>query len=474
MKIALIHHSLGHKKFSENLKLVDEEFCLAPPIGLAYVAAILEKHGHRVIIIDANALKLSKDKVLGLINEFSPDIIGFRADTYWFHRTREWAEYFKKNTSAKIIVGGINISLYPRESLSYDCFDYGIIGEANESLPKLISRLESGGCLDDLPGIVHKKNGEIFFSKPSDEIIDFDSYPFPARHLLPNQLYHSFTSQLKNYTIMVTSLGCPFKCSFCAIVRIKYRERSADNVINEIEECYKKFGVREIDFFDANFFVNKSRVIEICQGILRKGLKIEWSCRSRVDIVDDEVLKLSSLAGCRKIYYGIESASQKVLGDINKNINRDQTVRAVELTRKYGIGALGFFMVGNISDSKESILASIDFAKELKLDFIQVCRTIAKPNTELNDRLISSTGIDYWREYILGKRSEMRLPNPWSQLSEQEIEKYVKKFYKDFYFRIFYVLRRILKIKSLSELFRYMRAALKWAFFNPSDLKKEA
>jgi len=472
MKIALIQYPLGHKKFSENLKVIDEEFCLAPPIGLAYVAAILEKHGHKVIIVDANALKLTKDKVLGVISEFSPDIICFRADTYWFHRTREWAEYFKENTHAKIIVGGINLSLYPKESLSYPCFDYGIAGEANEALPELISKLENGECLENIAGIVYRKNGQVISVEPSDKIIDFDSYPFPARHLLPNQAYHSFTSQLKNYTIMVTSLGCPFKCSFCAIARIKYRERSPGNVVDELEECYRKHGVREIDFFDANFFVNKPRVMKICQAILEKGLKIEWSCRSRVDIVDDELLKTSALAGCRKIYYGIESASQKVLGDINKNINKGQIVQAVESTRKYGIGALGFFMVGNISDSKESILASIDFAKELKLDFIQVCRTIAKPNTELNDLLITATGIDYWRGYILGQRPEMRLPTPWSQLSENETEKYMKKFYKDFYFRVSYVLRRIMKVKSLSEFFRYVKAALKWLFFNTSDLKK--
>src|SRR3989339_835885 len=123
MRIALVHCPFGHRDFSENLKVVDEEFCLAPPIVLAYVAAILEKAGHDVIIVEANALRLSKEQALARIERFSPHVIGFRVDTYWFHRVVEWASYFKSRLNVKIVVGGINISLYPMESLSYACFD---------------------------------------------------------------------------------------------------------------------------------------------------------------------------------------------------------------------------------------------------------------------------------------------------------------------------------------------------------------
>ncbi|MDD5729498.1 MAG: cobalamin-dependent protein [Candidatus Omnitrophica bacterium] len=230
MKIALIHSTFGHRKFSENLKVVDEEFCLAPPIVLAYVAAILEKAGHKVILIDANALNLTKEKTAKLLKAFSPDIIGFRADTYWFHRVVEWAGYFKQNLDAKIIVGGINITLYPQESLSYQCFDYGISGEAIESLPKLISALESGSGVNGIEGLIYKTKDGVFCNPPSANPANFDDYPFPARHLLNNSLYYSFTSQLRNFTIMLTSTGCPFKCSFCAIANLAYRERNPGSV----------------------------------------------------------------------------------------------------------------------------------------------------------------------------------------------------------------------------------------------------
>ena len=472
MKIALIHCPFGHRNFSENLKVVDEEFCLAPPIVLAYVAAILEKAGHQVILIDANALKLNKEKTLNILKQFGPDVIGFRADTYWFHRAVDWASYFKSNMDVVVIVGGINITLYPQESLRYKCFDYGIAGEANYSLPALLSALCSKTDVKGIPGVVYRENDTVMYNPPSEDIIAFDDYPFPARHLLPNELYYSFTSQLKNFTIMVTSTGCPFKCSFCAISRLAYRERSPANVVDEIEECYRKFNVREIDFFDATFFINKERSIAICEEIIRRRIKIEWSCRSRIDVVDDDILRAASRAGCRKIYYGIESVSDHVLKNINKKINTEQIIHAINLTHKHGISALGFFMVGNPSDNRASILSSIKFAKKLKLDFIQVCRTIAKPNTELNDYLIKAKGVDYWRQYILGKIPEKRLPTPWSELSERQIEQYLKKFYRDFYFRPSYIIKRIFKARSLSEIFRYFRAARRWIFSNYSDVRK--
>jgi anaerobic magnesium-protoporphyrin IX monomethyl ester cyclase len=472
MKIALIHCPFGHRAFSENLKVVDEEFCLAPPIILAYVAAILEKAGHKVIIIDANALRLTKEQTLKILRSFSPDAIGFRADSYWFHRVVEWANYLKTELKVKIIIGGINVTLYPKESLSYFCFDYGIAGEAIESLPQLISALEKEEEVNGIRGLVYRENGDVVVNPPSERLVDFNTYPFPARHLLPNHLYYSFTSQLKNYTVMLTSTGCPFHCSFCAISHLPYRERAPQNIADEIEECYRKYGVREIDFFDATFFINKRRSMEICEEIMRRKIKIEWSCRSRVDVVDEDILRAASLAGCRKIYYGIESSSEEVLKKINKQIGHAQIIRAINATHKYNIDTLGFFMIGNPSDTKESILSSIAFAKKLDLDFIQVCRMIAKPDTELHSRLIKAHGTDYWREYILGRREEMRLPALWSTLPEDEIEKYVRKFYRDFYFRPSYIFKRLRKVKSPEELARYIKVAVRWLGANYSDLKK--
>lgn len=463
MKIALIFPPYTHKIFSENLSTVDEEFCLAPPIILAYVAAILEKSGHKVILIDARALNLSKEEVLKRLEFFRPDILGFRSESYHAHDALEWIRYFKRNLKVPVITGGPNLSLYPEETLSHPEVDYGIIGEAIESLPALLRAIEDKKDLKDIPGIAYRGNStEVCINPFSGKYVEFDRYPFPARHLLPNERYYSFISQRKNFTVMVTSTGCPYRCSFCAIhTSTKYRLRSPKNVVDEIEVCCKEFGVREIDFFDATFFLGKYRLSEIFREIKRRNLEFEWSCRSRVDVVNEDILRQAASVGCRQIYYGIESVNHQVLGAIKKDIKLEQVRRAIKASNKYGIKTMGFFMVGNPGDSKESVRDTISFAKDIGLDFIQVCRAIAKPGTELDKIMIEKTGKDYWRLHIKGDKIKGRLPTPWASLSESQIEALTKEFYLKFYFRLNMLWRRIIQLKSLSEFKRYVRVGWK-------------
>lgn len=449
--------------------MVDEEFCLAPPIILSYVAAILEKAGHEVMILEANALKLSKEKSLLILKKFSPDVIGFRADSYWFHRVVEWASFLKERCKAKIIVGGINVTLYPLESMSHDCFDFGLTGEANESLPKLLSCLESGANPEGIEGLVYRSGKVVRCNPPSSSLINFDDYPFPARHLLPNSRYSSFTSQRKNFTIILTNIGCHFACSFCAINRLPLRCRSPQNIVDEMEQCYKDFGIREVDFFSPSFFINREIALKTCKEIIRRNIKIEWSCRSRIDEVDEELLRQAYKAGCRRIYYGIESASSVVLRNISKGITLDQIANAVAMSRRFKIKTLGFFMIGNPGDTKESILDTIEFSKRLKLDYIQVCRTIAKPNTALNDFVINNTGQDYWRKYIVKGDERICFPTPWISMTREELDNYVKRFYRSFYFRPLYIIKLILDVKSIPEFLRYCKVACKWLLFNNRD-----
>lgn len=466
MKVAIVFPPFHHRIFSENLKVVDEEFTLSPPIILAYVAAILEESGHEVTLIDAHALKLSKEEVIKKIKIFNLDILAFRVDTYSFQETLEWIEYLKIATGLPVIVGGINMSLYPYETMNHKEIDYGLIGEAIETLPKFLWSLENSKSYDNIPGLCWRESdGKIHINSPSLKLVDFDSYPFPARHLLPNEKYHSFISQRRNFTVMLTSTGCPYRCSFCAIAALKhYRERGWESVIREIEECYYDYGIREIDFFDATFFINKERCIKLFKEIRRRKLKIEWTCRTRVDVVDEEILREASLSGCRMILWGIESSSQKILGGVNKGIKLTQTTLAIKMAKKFGIKNLGFLMLGNPYESEETIRNTVKFAKGLGLDYVQICRTIAKPGTELYKEVIKEEGYDYWREFVLGRVGEIRLPTPWTEMGHQEVERLLKWAYYSFYFRPRYILQTILNIKSINELVRYVKTAIRMFF----------
>lgn len=470
LRIALIFPPYKHKIFSENLRFVDEEFCQAPPIILAYVASILRKAGHKVILIDARILGFTKEETLRILKNFRPHFLAFRLESYYFHDTLEWIRFLKSSLNIPVIVGGINLMLYPKESLSYPEIDYGIIGDAIEALPELLHNLENGIDINNIGGLAYRENGKIKINYPLIKLVDFDTYPFPARDLLPNEKYYSFISKRKNFTIMVTARGCPYECSFCAIRKIPYQERSAMNVVNEIEECYRQYNIREIDFFDASFFLNKNRFLNINNEIRKKKIRIEWSCRTRVDLIDDEILKEASSTGCRLILLGIESANEQILKNIKKGINTEQIKRAVKLCKKYGILTLGFFMIGNPGENRQSTEETIKFAKELKLDFAQFCRTIAKPCTDLDQILKEKTDKDYWSEYILGITNGKRIPTPWTELSEKEIERYTKKAYFSFYLRPLYILKTIFRIGSIGELLKYIRTVLK-LFFYKRELK---
>ena len=462
MRIALIFPTYGAKIFSENLRFVDEEFILAPPIILAYVAAILKRHGHNVMILDARALALTKEKALDKIREFKPDMLGFRSETYHFHDALAWMKYLKDNLQVPVFTGGVNMTLYPKQTMAHEIIDYGIVGEAINSLPAMISALEKNESITDIAGVAYKnKTKGIIINPSSDTLTDFNEYPFPARELLPNEKYYSFISQRKNFTIMLTSTGCPFKCTFCAIPNA-YRFRSRENISKEIEVCYNDFNVREIDFFDAVLFMPRDRVLKLFRLIKERNFDLEWSCRSRVDIVDEEILKEAALAGCRQIYYGIESVEQNVLNGINKKVSPDMVKQTIELTRKYGIKTMGFFMVGNEHDTKKSIRKSIQFAKDLKLDFIQVCKTIAKPGTQLHKQICQDTGVDLWEKHVQGFPISERLPSPWSGLTEEEKTSLTKEFYFKFYFRPSRILKMLWQIKSFNEFKRYCRVAVKF------------
>ena len=462
MRVALIYVPYKpHTVFSENIPVVDENFCLGPPIILAYVAAVIERAGHTVTLIDAHALSLSREETLARLREFKPEVLGFRFETYHFHETLAWAAYFKKMLRVPVIGGGINITLYPFESMSHGAIDYGIAGEAIVPLPQLLDALEKGKDVSHIPGLLYRVKAQPVLNPPSETCIDFNEYPFPARHLLPNEKYSSFVSQRKNYTILLSSVGCPFKCTFCVISKIPYRKRDPLNVVDEIEKCYRDNGVREIDFFDGALFVDKERIIRMAREIRRRKIDIYWSCRSRVDLVNEELLDEVSRSGCKRIFYGIESADDSMLKNIRKEITLDQIEQTIEMTRSFGIQPLGFFMIGNPGETKKTVEKSIAFAKKLRLSYVQVCRTIAKPRTGLDDELVREGGTDYWSEYIRDASKARRLPTPWTGLTPAEQERYTKKFYRSFYMRPAVVFERLRNLKSFSELVRYVKVAVK-------------
>lgn len=465
MKIALVFNPFSYKLHEENLKIVQRYFGLFPPLSLAWVAAIAERAGHEVHLIDARTLQLTPPQVLARLQQIKPDVLGFMMTTYMFRETLDWIRYLRGGLpGVKVMVGGYNLRVYPTESVMPAEIDFGCYNSAYHTVPRLLEELESGrDRFDDVPGLIYKRNGDVL-QTPHGEDPDFDLYPNPARHLLPNELYAEFPTELKNFTVMVTSKGCPMGCLFCEAGRTAYNPRSVQRVVDEMEECYRLFGIREIDIFDYEFLINRPRALAICREIQRRGLNLLWACRARIDSVDDELLTEMKNAGCGRIYYGIETGDADMMQRINKGITLDQVRENVHLTKAKGIRSLGFFLIGSPGETRATIRKTLKFARSLPLDYVQFSKTTAKPLTSMWRDLVEQSGYDYWREYILGNVEEAPLPRPWTELTNEEIDEIAVKAYVKHHSRPFFLLRHTLACRSFGEFKRKFLAYVEMLF----------
>ena len=437
-KVLLIFPPVTHEEIYS--KGISEIGHVLPPLGLAYIASMLEKNDIDVKIIDSIVLKLTLEDVVKQAVEYLPDHIGISAMTPTIHRSITLAKELKKYLpDIPIIFGGPDPSQHPKEVEKYECVDTVVVGEGEYAMVDIVK--------NNLRGIVH-----------GSPIKDLDELPFPARHLLPMELYFSGVSLSKRspQATMITSRGCPHDCAFCSKSTFGrlYRVRSPKNVIAEIKYLMKEYGVKEISFWDDIWGLSDSWAEEFCDLILEEGIDLTWSCEARVDTVNLEKLKLMKKAGCWNIFYGIESGNQDLLDIIGKGVTLEQIRNAIKWTKKAGIEIRANFMLALPGETPEKAQKTIDFAKELDPDFVKFNITTPYPGTRLHDQAL---------EYGTLEQSLNKFTNyfpvfvPKGYSSKEEILEMRKRAYREFFFRPSYILKRFLKIRSLGELSRHIR-----------------
>jgi anaerobic magnesium-protoporphyrin IX monomethyl ester cyclase len=474
VKVAFVYTPYGAVRNEPGIKVVKDNYGVFPSLSLLYVAGVAEAAGCEVIFIDAHAEGLSVEQTVARLQAFGPDFIGYTVTTYLFFQNLEWIRAIKKALPVPVIVGGVHLGIYPRETLLQDAIDYGVTGEAEWILPGLLDALVTGADLSGIPGVAYKPDGDPgpegakVRVNPAVNEMNVDLSPFPARHLIDNSLYYSFISQHKNFTPIITSRGCPFRCIFCEQGALRFRPRSPANVGDELELCVREFGVRELDFFDSSFTIQKKRVMAICEEIERRKLDIVWAMRSRVDCVDREMLRAIRRAGCTRVYYGVESGNREILRVLRKATDLDQIRRVIKETREEGLNAFGYFMVGMPYEDPVTVRQTIRLARALDLDYAQFSKVTPMPATELYDMLMEETGRDWWREFMLSG-VEVEVPRPRCSMSEAEVERWIRLAYLRFYFRPSYILRALRRVQSWDELVRSARTAAQMALTPPGD-----
>ncbi len=468
LRVTLVYPPYGTTRNEPGIRAVKENYGVFPSLSLLYVAGVLEACGVKVQFIDANAVGLSQAQTIEQIRGFGPHYVGYTLTTYLFHQTLEWIRAIRDATGAPSLVGGVHLGLFPTESFAHDCLDAGVTGEAEVSLPALLQRLVAGEEPADVPGVVYRRaDGSVAVTAPPPPVQDVDAVPEPARHLIDNSLYFSFISRYRNFAPIMTSRGCPFRCIFCEQGSLPFRPRSPAAVVDEMEGAMRDHGVREFDFFDSAFTIDKPRVHAICEEIRRRGLDAVWAVRSRVDTVDGPLLRALKDAGCARIYYGVESGNREILRTLRKSADLDQMVETVAMTKEIGIDTFGYFMVGSPGETEATVRQTIRLALALDLDYAQFSKVTPMPGTELYRMLVEETGQDLWREIVLDPSRDDYMPRPGCDLSEREVQELTRLAYLRFYYRPRFALQALGRVKSWHELKRSVGTALQMVFTPP-------
>lgn len=461
MRILLIHSNSFN--FGQLPREIESERGLNPPISLAYIAATAKKANHDVKILDMDAEKIDIHHLNKYIKNFNPKVIGFNVLTNNLKEILAISKIIKiENPNIMIIYGGVQLNLYPELTIKYPYVDFGVIGEGEETFPELLDSLEKKKNLESVKGIIYKKNNKIIKTPPREPIPDLNLIPFPARELLLNNKYYSLISQRSPVTIAITSRGCPYNCSFCYRPNYwhKIRYVSPQYVINEFKEC-SDLGIKEIMIYDDNFSLNRERTIEICKKLINEKLDLTWDIRTRIDQIDEELLRWLWKAGCKRICYGVESGDPDVLKTYNKKITIPKIKEVFQMTRKFGFDILAYFMIGAPGETKETINNTFKTMISLDPDYIHLTHLIPYPDTSLFNYGVKN-GI--FKEDIWTKLSSLDYNTfPMftnGELTREDIFDYVKMGYHKFYYRPNYILQRFRKISNFKSLWRTFKAAI--------------
>jgi len=427
----------------------------APPLNLMYLAAVLEKAGFYVKIIDANLYNILPREIVNIVKRLKPDIIGLTAATATIKTALKYVSEIKKNLSHVFtIIGGPHTTFLPIETLNMSKdLDAVAIGEGEETLLELAESYEKGkpDWPANIKGIAYRtKNGEIKVTPMRPFIKNLDSIPFPARHLVPFNEYKLFNKD-SPIGSMITSRGCVFACNYCSSSHLMgrmFRARTPKNVVDEIEELVYKYNVRTIEFIDDIFTLNKKRALEIAKEIRSRKLDINFVASSRVDTINRELLLELKKAGLSTIYYGVESGSERVLRLMNKRITLSQAEKAVNDAKKVGVSTLASFILGYPGETIEEMKMTIKFSIKLDPDYVQYSILTPYPGTpiyyELKNKGLIAT--EDWDKYtVLDPVIEYEKIG----LSKNIVSKMLREAYLRFYLRPKYLFKKITMLKAL-------------------------
>ena len=403
-----------------------------PPLGLAYVAGALEKAGFQVEVLDNYLLKKPIEDVKQEVKRLAPEMLGMTCGSVTYRRCIETAKAVKEVLPAcKVVVGGWHPSYLPESMLEHPAIDYVIMGEGERAIvefAKSITKGEDDSAIAKISGLAYRRGEKITKNAPTF-ISDLDQVPFPARHLLPMHLYSREMEYLsvKPVDTMNVIRGCPYNCAFCETKKLwgsKCRAFSPSRVVEELNHLVSDYGTKGIYFVGDNFTIHKKRTIELCREIRKSKLDLEWVCDTRVDLISRELLKEMKVAGCRTIWFGVESGSSRILKKINKQISLQQALDAFKLCREEEIRTASSFMLGLPGETVKDMEASFKFARKLDPDWVRFNIFVGYPGSDLYDEIMAKGLYDRVEDFVTYVKTD--------DFNYEMVSKIQKRFHKKF------------------------------------------
>ena len=424
-----------------------------PPTDLMYLAAVAEQEGLEAKIVDySQGGDLEKD-----LKEFKPDYLVANVATPTFKNDVSVMTIAKEICPDIVTIAKGAAFLTVAFEVMYFQKDLDIIicGEPEETLKEIVR----GNPFESIKGIYYRDDIRVKFTGARPFIEDLDNLPFPARHLVDNNLYRRPDNN-KVQAVIKVSRGCPFHCFFCLATPVsgaKVRKRSPENIVAEIRECVEKYGITNFVFWSDIFNIDKEWTLDLCQKIIDSGLKITWSANTRADTADEEMAQKMYESGCRLVSIGVESGSQEMLDKIGKKITLDDVRLTVKIFKKAGIKIYNYFVIGLPWEDEDTVEDTIDFAIELDSDFISFYTATPLPGTRFYDYAKANRLIDSDTSFS----SAYFYPSVNTHyLSKDKVFELHKKAEKRFYLRPSYIFKTLIGIKSFEEFKNYFRAGM--------------
>lgn len=444
---------------------------LHPPIYLAYAAAMLAKK-HEVMLRDSVAEKDDHMKFIAEVKKFEPGLVVMETSTPSVFNEKKLIGLLRKAVpEAKIVLTGSHASAMPKETLLECLPDIVCIGEYDITLFEMANRIEEGASLAKVDGVAFRQGTKVTINKRRDLVKNLDALPWPMREALPTGAY-SDTLLITPFTFVISGRGCPYYCTYCNWPSTMFghglRMRDPGMVVDEVEYCVHRFGLRSFKFFDDTFTVNKDHVKAICAELKRRRIKTPWICNARVDTLDLETMKVMKDAGCYLFKVGIESGVQETLDWVKKGTTLEQTRKFFRNTKKAGIKTFGSVIIGYPQDTRESIEQTFNFVKEVAPDMVQFVIMQPLPGTELYEWMGKHGMLpkgNSWDEYLTDE-GYVNIVFEHPNFSQDELREICSKLWKGYYMRPGYIAKRAVRgitsreelkrnVKGFNKIFRY-------------------